>query len=114
MPYLTRWVNLVLGFEGLTLDTKSSILYAMLQSATVQDGGTDSTTSRFTRLFAFDVSSTTVRPSVIGEWVVPLPQSKKGKPRGCSEIIFVGPNLFLTLPRDGNGRGADELDASYK
>ncbi|KAG9223789.1 hypothetical protein CCMSSC00406_0004870 [Pleurotus cornucopiae] len=102
------------GFEGLTLDTMSSTLYAMLQTATIQDGGADKTTSRFTRLFAFDVLSTTARPSLIGEWVVPLPQSKNDKTRGCSEIIFVGPNLFLALARDGNGRGDDDIDASYK
>ncbi|KAF4569963.1 hypothetical protein EYR40_008946 [Pleurotus pulmonarius] len=102
------------GFEGLTLDTTSSTLYAMLQTATIQDGGADKTTSRFTRLFAFDVLSTTARPSLIGEWVVPLPQSKNDKTRGCSEIMFVGPNLFLALARDGNGRGDDDLDASYK
>lgn len=114
IPSSRHWLTLDLGFEGLTLDTTSSTLYAMLQTATIQDGGADSTTSRFTRLFAFDVLSTTTRPSAIGEWVVPLPQSKKDKTRGCSEIIFIGPNLFLALPRDGNGRGDDELDASYK
>lgn len=87
------------GFEGLTLDTTKNVLYAMLQSATVQDGGGDKTTSRYTRLVAYDVSNKAVRPPLVGEWVVPLPQSSKGKTLGCSEIHFVTPGVFLALSR---------------
>ncbi|CAL1710831.1 unnamed protein product [Somion occarium] len=65
------------GLEGLTLDDAGTTLYALLQTATIQDGGDDKSTSRFTRLLAFDVSNPSVRPSLVGEWVVPLPQNKK-------------------------------------
>ncbi|KAG7441536.1 uncharacterized protein BT62DRAFT_1042844 [Guyanagaster necrorhizus] len=102
------------GFEGLTFDVDSEIVYAMLQSATIQDGGNDSTTSRYTRLLAYDVSNPTVRPELVGEWVVPLPQSKKNKTRACSEIAFVSPGVFFALSRDGDGRGGDDLESSYK
>ena len=37
----------------------------MLQSATVQDGGADKTTSRYTRLFAFDTK--VLPPHLVGE-----------------------------------------------
>ncbi len=86
----------------------------MLQSATIQDGGDDKTTSRYTRLLAYDVSNPSVRPELVGEWVVPLPQSKKNNTRACSEIAFVSPGVFFALSRDGDGKGGDDLQSSYK
>lgn len=48
----------------------------MLQEATIQDGSSDKTTAQFTRMVAYDIASaTTVRPTLVGEWVVPLPVS---------------------------------------
>ncbi|KAI0682256.1 esterase-like activity of phytase-domain-containing protein [Earliella scabrosa] len=105
------------GFEGLTLDSTGQTLYAMLQSATIQDGGGDKTTSRFTRLLAYDVSAPqpSVPPPLIGEWVVPLPISNsKGNTRAQSEIQFVGENVFLALARDGDGHGGDDNKSKYK
>lgn len=103
------------GFEGLTRDKTGNTLYAMLQSATIQDGGDDKTTSRYTRLFAYDISNPLVaRPALLGEWVIPLPQSKKGKTRASSEVHFVRDNIFLVLARDGDGHGGDETESSYK
>jgi hypothetical protein len=101
-----------LGFEGLTKDTENNILYAMLQTATVQDGGLEKTTSRHTRLLGYDISVNP--PDLTGEWVVPLPQSKKNKTRKCSEILFLGDGVFLALSRDGHGKGDDELESDYK
>ncbi|KAF9446969.1 hypothetical protein P691DRAFT_732245, partial [Macrolepiota fuliginosa MF-IS2] len=98
------------GFENLTIDRSNKRLYAMLQSATMQDGGTDKTTSRYTRLFAFDLESL----KLVGEWVVPLPLSSSGKTLASSEIILVRPGVFLALARDANGRGGDDTESSYK
>ncbi|KAK0493541.1 esterase-like activity of phytase-domain-containing protein [Armillaria luteobubalina] len=102
------------GFEGLTLDVENDVVYAMLQSATIQDGGDAKTTSRYTRLVAYDVSNPSVRPELVGEWVVPLPQSKKNRTRACSEIAFVSPGVFFALSRDGDGEGGSDLQSSYK
>ncbi|KAF9556491.1 hypothetical protein CPC08DRAFT_737062 [Agrocybe pediades] len=102
------------GFEGLTLDPVTNTLYAMLQSATIQDGGDDKSTSRFTRLLAYNVSNPSVSVPLIGEWVVPLPLSGKGNTEGCSEIHFLGKGVFLALSRDGDGRGGDDDSSSYK
>ncbi|KAG5635359.1 hypothetical protein H0H81_011548 [Sphagnurus paluster] len=102
------------GFEGLTLDRKNQVLYAMLQSATIQDGGDTKNTNRHTRLVAYDVSRVSVRPKLIGEWVVPLPQSSKGKTYACSEIRYVSPGVFLALARDGDGRGGGDNKSGYK
>ncbi|KAJ3861321.1 esterase-like activity of phytase-domain-containing protein [Lentinula novae-zelandiae] len=96
------------GFEGLTLDAENDILYAMLQAATIQDGGDDDDTSLYTRMVAYDIANATVTPpTMVGEWVVPLPVStSKSKTRKCSEIHFVSENVFFALSRDGNGNGA--------
>jgi len=97
--------------EGLTLDVNRKTLYALLQSSTVQDGGSG---SRYTRLLAYDVSSSKKRPELTGEWVVPLPVSKKGKTEGASELHFVKKHTFLVLSRDGDGRGGGDNSSSYK
>ncbi|KAL1715163.1 esterase-like activity of phytase-domain-containing protein [Schizophyllum commune] len=107
-------------FENLTLDPATQTLYAMLQSATVQDGGDDDETSRHTRLLAYDVSGVstadgTGNASYVGEWVVQLPVSgNKGKTRKASEIHFVSNGTFLVLCRDGKGAGDDDSKAKYK
>ncbi|KDR70938.1 hypothetical protein GALMADRAFT_144404 [Galerina marginata CBS 339.88] len=102
------------GFEGLTIDPATNTLYAMLQSATIQDGGDDKSTSRFTRLLAYNVANPLVSVPLIGEWVVPLPLSGKGNTEACSEIHFLGAGVFLALSRDGDGRGGDDDSSSYK
>ncbi|KAI0777723.1 esterase-like activity of phytase-domain-containing protein [Trametes elegans] len=104
------------GFEGLTLDASGQTLYALLQSATIQDGGDDKTTSRYTRLLAYNITDAlNVRPTLIGEYVVPLPQSKnKGKTRAASELHFVSEGVFLVLSRDSDGHGGDDAKSSYK
>ncbi|KAI0693937.1 esterase-like activity of phytase-domain-containing protein [Cerioporus squamosus] len=103
------------GFEGLTADSTGRTLYALLQSATIQDGGTDKSTSRYTRLVAFDISDPLLaRPPIVGEWVVPLPQNKKGNTLAASELHFVSNNVFLVLSRDGDGHGGDDNNSAYK
>ncbi|GJE92346.1 phytase-like domain-containing protein [Phanerochaete sordida] len=103
------------GFECLTLDKSTNTLWAMLQSATVQDGGDDKSTSRFTRLLAYDVAAPLlVRPPLLHEFVVPLPLNKKGNTLASSEIHFVSEGVLLALSRDGNGHGDDNPTSQYK
>jgi hypothetical protein len=102
------------GLEGLTTDASGKTLYALLQSATAQDGGLGSTTSRYTRLLAYDISNPHKRPQLKGEWVVGLPLTKKGKTQAASEVHYVKENVFLTLARDGSGRGGSDNTSSYK
>ncbi|KAF7305649.1 Phytase-like domain-containing protein [Mycena chlorophos] len=98
------------GFEGLTMDFTTNTLYAMLQSATVQDGAL-----QYTRLFAYDVSEPSVSVPLIGEWVVPLPlNSGRSNVEASSEIHFVSPGVFLSLSRDGNGHGGSGTKIKYK
>ncbi|KZV78616.1 hypothetical protein EXIGLDRAFT_708994, partial [Exidia glandulosa HHB12029] len=110
------------GLEGLTASSDGNTLYALLQSALMQDGGSsdDKTTNRFTRLFAWDVSavfsssSSSWPPPLVGEWVVPLPISDKNKSRATSEVHFLNTHQFLVLSRDGDGHGSDDLSSGYK
>lgn len=103
------------GFECLTVDTSTNTLWAMLQSAPIQDGGNKKSNSRYTRLLAYDISSpSTVRPALKAEYIVPLPQDSDGDTLGASEISFVSQNLFLVLARDSDGHGGDDDKSSYK
>ncbi|KAA1472587.1 hypothetical protein DENSPDRAFT_859545 [Dentipellis sp. KUC8613] len=105
------------GFEGLTVSADGATLYALLQSATIQDGGDKKKNARYTRLVAFDVSNASAsagRPALVGEWVVPLPLDSDSKTLGASELHFVSPGTFLALARDGDGRGGDDTSAAYK
>ncbi|KAH9481999.1 putative secreted protein [Psilocybe cubensis] len=103
------------GFEGLTFDDSTNTLYAMLQSATIQDGGSSKPTARNTRLLAYDVGNPAAKPKLIGEWVVPLPgTASKGNVLACSEIKFVSKGIFLALSRDGDGHGGGDNKSSYK
>jgi hypothetical protein len=65
-------------------------------------------------LLAYDVSAPTVSVPLVGEWVVPLPLSSKGKVEATSEIHFVSDGVFLCLARDGNGHGGSGDDIKYK
>ncbi|KAJ7669756.1 esterase-like activity of phytase-domain-containing protein [Mycena rosella] len=97
------------GIEGLTIDPATSTLYAILQSATIQDGAL-----QYTRLLAYNVSELATAVPLIGEWIVPLPLSSKGKVEATSEIHFVSPGVFLCLARDGNGHGGSGDNIKYK
>ncbi|UZJ52047.1 hypothetical protein CBS101457_001367 [Exobasidium rhododendri] len=102
------------GFEGLTLDHNTNTLWALLQSATIQDSvGGSKTTNRYTRMFGYDVSNP-LKPTLVSEYVVPLPQSKKLATRASSELHIVDSTTFLILSRDGNGFGDTSSDTSFK
>ena len=104
-----------IGFEGLTTDSDGTTLYALLQSATIQDGGNKKKNARHARLLAYNISDPSqFRPSLVGEWVVPLPLDADSKTLGASELHFVSPGMFLVLARDGGGHGGDETLSAYK
>lgn len=103
------------GFEGLTFDRKTNTLWALLQSATIQDSDKGSKTSnRFTRLLGFDARNP-VKLTLKSEFVVPLPQNpSSGKTYAQSEVHVVDSTTFLVLARDGNGFGDSNSNSKYK
>ena len=92
------------GFEGLTLSPDGKTLFALLQSAARQDGGTGgaSLTRINTRLVAYDISGAT--PTLKGEYVLQLPTTRTaaGATLVCaqSEILAINNTQFLVLARD--------------
>lgn len=92
------------GLEGLSLSPDGTTLFALLQSAARQDGGTGSASSiRFnTRLLAYDITGTT--PVLKGEYVLQLPTTRTaaGATLVCaqSEILAISSTQFLVLCRD--------------
>ena len=90
-----------------------STLFALLQSATMQDGGTSDTTSQNTRFLSYDLTCSP--PTLIGEWVVPLPQTNgQGKTLAASEVHYVSETIFLVLSRDGKGNGDSTTESKHK
>ncbi|KAJ8103189.1 esterase-like activity of phytase-domain-containing protein [Lipomyces tetrasporus] len=110
------------GFEGGSLSPTGKYLYSLLQSATIQDGGSDKTTNRYTRLFRYDITNVNF-PKLVGEWVVPLPmyndptKKPKNNPRTAaqSELYALSDTRFLVLSRDSSfGHGQDESASNYR
>jgi hypothetical protein len=106
------------GFEGLALTPDGRFLAAILQSATRQDGGISPETRRYTRMVFYDISNIE-RPTLVREYVVPLPVFKDaaGKTRVAaqSELYALGDNRFLLLCRDSdNGYGTAGPTSVYR
>ncbi|MBM3872684.1 MAG: esterase-like activity of phytase family protein [Verrucomicrobia bacterium] len=97
------------GLEGLSVSPDGRTLFALLQSAARQDGGTGGTSAtRFnTRLLAYDISGPS--PVLRGHYVVQLPTFTSGTSTlvaAQSEMLALNNTQFLVLARDsGNGRG---------
>ncbi len=105
------------GLEGMAVSPDNSRLFALMQSALVQDGGAAQT--RFnTRLFVYDIAGANLEnPVLIGEYVVQLPRyDLNGNNSGLdataaqSEIVALSNTQLLMLPRDGNGLGKGTTD----
>ncbi len=92
------------GLEGLSLAPDGKTLFALLQSAARQDGGTGgASTIRFnTRLLAYDITGAI--PVLKGEYVLQLPTARTaaGATVVCaqSEILAINNTQFLVLARD--------------
>jgi hypothetical protein len=103
------------GMEGLSLSPDGRYLFAMNQSAAVQDSpGSDQTRRRNTRVLVYDLSQGETPADPIGHYVMQLPTfDRNGDGSGLdttaaqSEIVALSPTQFMVLSRDGNGRGAN-------
>lgn len=105
------------GFEGLTTNPEGTRLYALLQSATNQDGGLKNKNSRNARFVIYDI--TTPQPTYLSEYVVALnhvdPSDSGSKVARQSEIHYVSPTQFLVLAHDTDvGRGQASTDSVYR
>lgn len=107
------------GFEGLTKSPDGKYLYALTQSALVQDGGTkNGQKRRWARLVKMDLQAGKDVPPVVAQYVVPLAvytdaQGNKST-AAQSEIHYISDTQFFVLGRDGNGRGEDDTESLYR
>ncbi|KAL8849779.1 MAG: hypothetical protein Q9221_005262 [Calogaya cf. arnoldii] len=109
------------GLEGLTESTDGKALYALTQSALIQDGGPDNPFRRQARLLQYSIQNLN-KPKLEKEYVVTLPlytdPTSKRTPRkvaGQSEIHYLTPTQFLILSRDsGFGRGTENSESQYR
>lgn len=107
------------GMEGLSLSPDGKKLYALMQSATVQDSTSSQQTRLNTRLLAYDIKPDADNDGVpehtlVSEFVLQLPIFTRnglgGSPNRTaaqSEIVSLGNGKLLVLSRDGNGLGSD-------
>jgi hypothetical protein len=101
------------GLEALTSSPDGKYMYTMLQSATIQDGGSKSSTRRNTRLLKYRVKTKSVE--LEAEYAVQLPVLSTGKVAGQSEIHYISETQLLVLARDsGAGHGQDSSTSIYR
>ena len=105
------------GLEGLSVSPDGRTLFALLQSAARQDGGTGGNgPRRHTRLLAYDLT-VPGNPTLKGEYVVALPTFPLGtatRVPAQSEMLAINNTQFLVLARDGNGRGIANPTSLYR
>lgn len=104
------------GMEGVSVSPDGTRLFAVLQSATLQDNPTNAAVRRNnTRVMVYDISGDKTPTTPISEYVLQLPvynNSLTGTGNASataaqSEILALNNAQFLVLSRDGNGRGTN-------
>lgn len=103
------------GMEGLAVSPDGTRLFALLQSATIQDSGTGNPGRSNARLLVYDISTSDTPNDPIAQYVVQLPRADDtGSPtngvtvnRNCAQsaIVALNGHQILILAREGNGRG---------
>lgn len=101
------------GLEALTSSPDGKYLYTMLQSATIQDGGSSNSKRRNTRFLTYRVKDKKVE--LEAEYVVQLPVLSTGRVAAQSEMHYISKDQFLVLSRDsGAGHGQDSSESIYR
>jgi len=104
------------------VSTDGKYLYALTQSALIQDGGSvGGAKRRWSRLVKFDLSAAAAgkAPPVVAQYVVPLPlytnSANASATAAQSEIKFISDTQFFVLARDsGAGHGQSDSLSRYR
>jgi hypothetical protein len=86
------------GFEGLAISPDGGTVFAMLQSAMLDEGGGNGT---WNRIVAFDTRTT----RMLGQYAYKMEGSSQG--RGISALVALNEHEFLVLERNNRGLGVD-------
>jgi hypothetical protein len=113
-PALVNGRRVNQGMEGIALSPDGTKLFALLQSATIQDSGAGNQgRANAVRLLVYDVSASNAPDQPSAQYVIQLPRidDNGGTPAvnragAQSSIIALNDHQLLILSRDGNGRGA--------
>lgn len=85
------------GFEGLAITPDGNFAYAMLQSAMLDEGGSN---GRLNRIVKFDVAT----GEAVGQYAYEMKRSGQGQ--GISALVALNDHEFLVLERNNLGLGA--------
>lgn len=104
------------GMEGIAQSPDGTKLFALLQSATLQDSGSGNQNRYNTRLLVYDISSSDTPTDPAAQYVIQLPRidtsgsttngTAVDRTGAQSAILALNDHQILILSRDGNGRGA--------
>lgn len=86
------------GFEGLAVSPDGAYSFAMLQSATIDEGGSAGVYNRIVR---FDNAT----GQAVGQYAYKMEAASQG--RGISALVALNDNDFLVLERNNRGVGVD-------
>lgn len=84
------------GFEGLAISPDGKYVYAMLQSATLDEGGSSGTLNRIVK---FDITT----GLAVAQYAYQMEGSSQG--RGISALVALNGTQFLVLERNNRGIG---------
>ncbi|KAF1921174.1 esterase-like activity of phytase-domain-containing protein [Ampelomyces quisqualis] len=102
------------GLEALTASPDGKYLYTLLQSATIQDGGSSNSKRRNSRFLTYRIIENNTA-ELEAEYAVQLPVLSTGRVASQSEMIYVSKDQFLVLARDGGaGHGQDKSESIYR
>jgi hypothetical protein len=108
------------GMEGLAISPDGTKLFAMLQSATIQDSASGNQGRTTTRVLEYDLSGGDVPTDPSAQYVLQLPRidtdlsGTVDRAGAQSAITAISDHELLILSRDGNGRGADSAAPVFK
>lgn len=112
------------AFEGLAQSPDGTRLFAMMQSATIQDSSSGNEGRFNTRVLVYDISSTSTPSAPIAQYVMQLPRiddtasttngTVVNRTGAQSSITALSNTALLVLARDGNGRGTPGAPPVFK
>jgi len=106
------------GFEGVSLSPDGTRLFALLQSATIQDSDASQENRKQTRLLVYDVGTNPTNSIPLAEYALTLPTYRTtingvavNATCAQSDVVGLDNTRFLVLSRDAHGLGSVTTNA---